>query len=181
MPVGQDIRVAAERGLGAFDALAGLRQTLLGRLEVMTHLIVLGLRGIAAGQQSLLAVEFPALEVEVLFRRALFGHRVKIGGAHLLDVEACRGDRGFRLLEGEAGGFGVDAEQQVALVDGVVLAHGDLDDAAGDVGGEHRLVLLEIGVVGRDIAPAGHPEIPAGQHKGERHDQHEDEAAELRR
>ena len=84
-----------------------------------------------------------------------------------LDLPAEAGDR--RVLGGDLGLGGVDREavvavvdarQQIAGVDLLVLGDWNFDDVAGDLGGDDRRVGADIGVVGRDEeAPLDEPVV----------------------
>ena len=84
-----------------------------------------------------------------------------------LDLPADAGDR--RVLGGDLGLGGVDREavvavvdarQQVAGVDLLVVGHRDFDDVAGDLGGDDRRVGADIGVVGgNEEAPLDEPVV----------------------
>ena len=155
--VGRDRGVAAEGGERRFRPLLRLAQRLLGRMKVVLGGVEGRLGAHPLLEEILLAlVELP-LEGDVVGGRFLLGERLLVGGAELVDAEAGRGERRLGTGKGDAVGRRIDAEEELALGDGVVLARRDLDDAAGDVGGDGDLVLLDIGIVGRGGAPAGQP------------------------
>ena len=137
-------------------------------MEVVLGGVEVRLGGDALVEQALLAIERLLLEVDVVLRRLLLGHRLLVGGAELLDLEPSAGERGLGAGKRDAVGLGVDAEQELAGRDRVVLARRDVDDPPGDVGGDRHLVLLDVGVVGRGIAAAGQPEIAADREEERR-------------
>src|SRR5690606_1946848 len=70
-----------------------------------------------------------------------------------------RDDVGLRVDDGrvragevELERFWVDAEQQIARSDALVFLHLDLDDLAADLGTDSHHVLLDVGIVGRNLA-----------------------------
>ena len=104
-----------------------------------------------------------------------------------LDLPADAGDR--RVLGGDLGLGGVDREavvavvdarQQIAGVDLLVLGDRNFDDVAGDLGGDDGRIGADIGVVGRDEeAPLDEPVVAPVDAVAERGqgDERQDEAA----
>ena len=56
----------------------------------------------------------------------------------------------------------IEPQQHVALLDPLALVHRHRGDDAGDIGGDRLLRGAHIGVVDRDVAPAGQP-VGAGR------------------
>ena len=68
--------------------LLGLAQGLLGGVQVVLGRVEARLRADALVEQALLAVEGLLLEGDVVGGGLLLGHRLLVGGAKLLDLEA---------------------------------------------------------------------------------------------
>jgi hypothetical protein len=66
-------------------------------------------------------------------------------------------------------GLGIDGEEHVAGLDLGMVADVHLVHAAGDLGGNLGNVGLDIGVLGRDVAPAPEPEQQRCQDRHARH------------
>lgn len=63
-------------------------------------------------------------------------------------------------------------KENVALADALALVNVDLRDEAGHVGRDHELRGVDVGVVGRDVAPAGHPQHEGDQRNQQRRAEH---------
>ena len=72
----------------------------------------------------------------------------------------------------------IDVEQGIADLEDLPFPDVDGDDRTGHVGGDHRLVGADIGVVGRDVAPARQPPVEAADQQRGRNDDHQDEPAQ---
>ncbi|KIT90179.1 hypothetical protein QU40_00300, partial [Staphylococcus aureus] len=98
--------------------------------------------------------------------------------ADLVGVELhLRGrDRRLGLRNRDPIGLGIDPEEQVAGLDRLVLLHAHFDDAARHVGRDRALVLLDIGIVGRDAVAAGEVEIAHDRQQDGRHAEHQQRA-----
>ena len=105
-----------------------------------------------------------------------FGRKV---GLHSHNFDLRRRDRRVGLGHRDPVGLGIDSEQQVPGADRLILAHADLDDPPADFGADRNLVLLDIGVVGRDVVVVGPviPHRPADQQQRHRgHDRPQPQA-----
>ena len=102
--------------------------------------------------------------------RDILARRGDVGAGQLAGVGQ-RGDVGLRGRHRRVGfgdlqpvWLGVDAEQQVARLDKLAFLHLHVDDLADDLGADADLVLLEIGVIGADLALQALPvDEPADQ------------------
>jgi hypothetical protein len=105
----------------------------------------------SASETSCLAVEFLGLLVVLLGLRqaGLAQHAGGLGG----------GERGLLLLQLGLVEVGLDADEEVALLHGLALDDGDLDEFTGDLGGDLDLDL------GLDLA-GRRDEVGDGLHDG---------------
>ena len=70
----------------------------------------------------------------------------------LVDLHSGRRDLRLGLGEGDAERARIDPEQQVAAAHLLILVDQDLGDRAAHFGRDRDHVLLDIGIVGRDVA-----------------------------
>ena len=82
---------------------------------------------------------------------------------------------GFRALQSQLVGNGIDLDEQVALGDAGVVANGHLDDAPRDLGGHLHDVGLDVGVLGRHVASAREPQEDADSANEQGHADEQDE------
>jgi hypothetical protein len=73
----------------------------------------------------------------------------------------------------------IDAKQHVTLFDVLAFLDVDLRHDAGNIGRDHELRRMHIGVVGRDIAPAHQPERRRGDRDKTRAAEHQRQAKAL--
>ena len=179
MLVGLDVGIAAKRGERCGDVLLGLRQRLFGGVGGVLGRIEVGLGRDALGEQVLLALQDLRLEVVVVLGRLQCGQRLLVGGAVLGDLEARRGQRRIGLVERDLEGLRIDAEEEIAGGNRLVLLGIDLGDPSGHVGIDGHAILLDIGIVGRHVASAGQPEIGADEDQHDRHRRHDEIAADV--
>ena len=137
------------------------------------HLVIGGARRDAAGGELALALEFALLVGERVLGRSQFGELLAIGRLHRLDLQPRRGEHRLCFLDRDAERPIVEPEQHLALGHALVVADLDRNDAARDIGADHRARRLDVGVVGRDIAPARQVPPCGGDQNDERPRQHE--------
>ena len=174
MLLGRDPDIAAQIGQDAAQVLA-VGQLLLQRdVVIVTRGIELALRDDGAFGQVLLTIIFALVEVDADPVHLDLGQSLLVAGAQGVNVVARALELRLGLGIGDAERLVVDAKQELAGLDRLVLDHGDLGDSAGDLGADRDLVGTDIGVVDRHIAAAGGVEIGADHQHQDRPEQHED-------
>ena len=88
-----------------------------------------------------------------------FGERLLVTGFKVEDLVTHDAKLGLGTGEGDAIDGGVEAEQQLALLDLFVVAHLDRLDNTGYIGGNADNIRLDIGVIGRHDLTAGRVDI----------------------
>ena len=101
-----------------------------------------------------LAIELALLEGERVARRRFIGQPLAIVRLERRHLDHGGGQLRPGVGDRDVETGGVQAEQHIAFLDMLVVAHIDLGDAAGDFGADIRPRRLHIGIVGRNIAPA---------------------------
>ena len=159
--------------------LAGVLRLQLRRHQSAGCGVDIGLRAGLRRHQLALAIDVALLEVDVLLRQV--GERAERCQVALeLGVIAARGVQlGLRRRQRQLIGLGIERHQFIAGLDVLALAHGDADDLAGDVRRDQYFLRADIGVVGADIAPAGHIDTEPDQHR-QRRQRHQQDHTQIR-
>ena len=171
--VGRDVGVAGEGGAGRGHGALGLDHGAAGELQLQRAVVGGRLADHAGREQRLLALVLGPGRRERLAGGRGLGDRLGVGRLQALDLEPGRGEPGLRRLDGAAVGGVVEPEQRLAGGHDLVLAHLDGGDLAADLRHDVDAVLLDVGVLGLDVAAAGHPDVAAAE--GERQRQRDDE------
>ncbi len=172
--VHRDVRVASE-------LCPDLRHLLLGDPDPLPRHVEVVACGIELGAGDGVGRDQPGLPLELRVgeRQVGPGERqllllLPVARLQAHDLAAHTGEPRLRFGQCDPIGPVVDAEQDVARGDPLVLAHGDLGDEAGDFRGDHHLVCLDVGVLRTDVPPARYIEIAANN----RHDERAEEQQE---
>lgn len=148
------VGIARQCGDDAGEILAESRDLQLHHVEAIAGFVQASLgRHLALGQVRL-AAELALGIGDVGLRQLQLFALLAEAGAKRVQLEADRVELGLGLGDGDLQRLVVDAEQRLASLHRLVLADGDGDYAAGDVGADRGLGRFHIGVVGRDDASA---------------------------
>jgi len=103
------------------------------------------------------------------------GQVARIGERDDIGLRACQ--IGLRARQRDAIGFGVDAEQQLPRRDLFALPDEYLDNLPANFAADGDHILLDIGIVGRNLALQAQPIEARGGEEQEWHRQHQRQAA----
>ncbi len=147
---------------------------LLRRGGVAARLVVALAADIAAFQQAGAALEGVVEIGPVVARELELGDLDPVGGAARFDLRAGAVALGRGVIQRDAVGLVVEAEQQLAGLHRVVLAHLHGQHLARHLRGDRHLVGLDVGVLAGHVALAGDVVIGAdqGRRAGHEHHQH---------
>ena len=174
------VRVAVQVGRHAGELLAQGGALRLRRLQVVPRLVVGGLRGEVVGGELLLPLELGRVVVDVRVGLADLVLEVPVAGLERVEVVAHDPELRVGALQRQPERLVVEAEQDVADGDLLVLADVDLLDDARHVGRDADHVRLHVGVLGRHVAPAGHVLVAADRERQRQgREQHRAEPAAL--
>ena len=156
----RDVRIAVEIGSNAGELLLERSDLLLGVLQVHPRGIERLLRGDELGCEILLAVELALVILDVVLRLRDLRLHVAVVRLERVEIVGDDADLGLGAVERVAERAIVQAEQDVAGLDVLVVGDIDLLDDAGDVGRDADGVGFDIGVVRPHHLAAG--DIPVG-------------------
>ncbi len=172
-----EIGLAAKRGERALHGLVGGGLAFAGLQEIPFGGVETRGGDDALVRKRLLAVVVGPVVVEIAFRRIRLRDGLRIGRLHLPDVQARGRERGIGLFERDPVRLRIDLEERIARLYDAVVMHHDPGHAARHRGADRHPRLLEVGVVGRLVAPAGQPDIAAAKRQHDRQRQHQREAS----
>ncbi len=168
--------IAAEVGDDRADLLLRAGNAGARFVERVRGAIDLCLRGDARAEQALLAVVLGLLKGERVLGRRELRLALPVVRLQRVDLQSRGGELRARLFDGNAKRRVVEAEQHVAFVNRLVVAHRDGVDATGDVGADGDARGLHVGIVGRFEASAGEIEVRGGGDDDHRPEQHQRKA-----
>src|SRR5690348_14069428 len=129
------------------------------------------------GREQLLLPVGLALHVsERVLRRLQIGNALMIGGAQPVDLKPGARELRLGMLERNPERGIIEAEENLALGNPLVVLDLNRDDRVVDIGAGRKLVGLHIGVVGRGRAPGGKLKISGDADKNQGHAHHQREA-----
>ena len=169
MPIHVDVRIAVQPGHGPRDLLLHRGEVLPGDLEVRLGAFIGGAGGEVRCEQSFLAREFAPVEIGRIAGGEGVGQLLAIGRLQRLDLHARTGQPRLGLGHGEPVGLRIDAEQQLAFADPLVVLYPDLHDLAGHPGIDRVPRRADERIVRRDVAHVG--EEPGGTAQRQHHRQ----------
>ena len=166
--VGGNVGIARQRRLGGQHLAVCLRRRAPGLLQLQRALVRGRLRHDAGLQELALPCVLGLRRFQRVVGRRGFGLRLRVGCLQLLDLEARRLELRAVFLDRVAIGGVIDGEELLAGTHRLVLVHVHRGDLSAHLRHDRDPVLLDVGVLGRDVAPARHPDISAAQRERER-------------
>jgi hypothetical protein len=146
-----DIRIAVQRDHRAGDLLFDRCDVLTGDLEIRLGALIDRPRCPVRGDQRLLSGILTLTEVRGILCRLKLRQLLAVGGLERLDLETRATEPRLGLIDRNLVRFGIDPEQQLALLDALIVLNGDFNHLAGNPRVDRHLRCADERVVRRDI------------------------------